>query len=136
VQKRDWSLIISRDVVFNFFHLLFCFFVCCIPNIRIFNFKFSTPLWRVQLTLIWNKNKQNNLFLGFSLDVNLGRYIYNILKRNEAEILHCFLSSCIEILVVVIFRSKRSYYSGIDRTLSKSFEVTIYHLSLCRISIA
>lgn len=79
-----------RIEFFSSFVLFFCL-LDSKENIRIFNFKFSTPLWRVQLTLIWNKNKQNNLFLGFSLDVNLGRYIYNILNRNEAEVLLCFL---------------------------------------------
>ena len=81
----------------------------------------DVALGRLRLTLIWNKNKQNNLLPGFSLDVNLGRYIYNILTRNDAEILLLLLLLLlliiiiiiIKILVAIIFRSKRSYYSGI-----------------------
>ena len=45
------------------------------------------------------------------MEVDLGRYIYNILAGNDAEILLCMLIA--SYFRGVIFRSKRSYtYSG------------------------
>ena len=44
----------------------------------------------VWLKLFWNENKWNNLQI-FSLEVNVGRHIYKILTRNDAEILLCIL---------------------------------------------
>ena len=47
------------------------------------------------------------------LEVNLRRYIYNILTGNNSEILLCILHR-IKIFIGVTFRSKRSYsYFGI-----------------------
>ena len=80
-----------------------------IPNVRTLN----TPCWfsfvsgysviiplhyfdyysgRVRLTLFWNKNNWNNLQT-FLYGINLGRYIYNSLPRNDAGILLCILTA-------------------------------------------
>ena len=53
------------------------------------------------------------------MELDLGRYIYNILTENDAEILLCILIA--SHFRGVIFRSKRSYtYSGI-----RSIECTL-----------